>query len=221
MSEEPTREWLDTWHALLSDPSVPAFQDPEDMAGVLADLRRTPDRLAQAFAPLPCGNEVLSRIMRCIDAEQNHDGAYLVPKKIEATDDELRALVIDAIARGHQCCGVVAPTYAINVLRRSITSAESCQSAPLVEALGDLFIKLASASDSLECEAMSFLREALFTLAGSFEVEGYCLTPLCPNEIRCIDPYEPQLELWLRGALAVVRWSVDSKEPWVDVFVSS
>lgn len=219
MQREPIREWLDLWHKLLAEPSIPPFQELEEMAGVLADLRRSPDRLAEAFAPLPRGDELLARLKLCIDAERNHDGIYLIPQKIEATDEQLGELVAEAIARGYQCCGDVAPEYAINILRRSITVKEASQSAPLVERLGDLFIKFAHASDSIECEAMQFLSEPLYTLAASFEVQGYCLTPLCPDEIRRIDPYEPQIALWLRGALAVVRWSDDSKDPWIDVFV--
>lgn len=221
MSEESIREWLNLWHKLLNDPSIPPFGDPEEMAGVLADLRRSPDRLAEALAPLPQGTELLTRAKRCIDAEQNHEGIYLIPRTIEATDDQLRDLVTDAISRGCQCCGTQVPAYPINIFRRSITVKEASQSAPLVEELGDLFIKFAYASDSLECQAMQFLSEALYTLAASFEVKGYCLTPLCPDEIRRIDPYEPQLELWLRGAQAVVRWSDDSKDLWVDVFVET
>jgi hypothetical protein len=219
MLTEPIRLWLDIWHQLLADPSIPPFQDPEDMVGVLADLRRNPDRLAKAFAPLPRGQELLTRVLLCVGAEQNHDGVYLIPKTVEATDEQLRALVTEAISRGCRSCGIVAPTYTINILRRSITNEESRQSAPLVEELGDLFNKFAYASNSIESEAMNFLSEALYTLAASFEVQGYCLTPLCPDEIRQIDPYEPQLALWLRGALAVVRWSDDLKDFWVDVFV--
>lgn len=219
MSKESIREWLDLWHKLLGDPSIPPFEDPEEMAGVLADLRRSSDRLAQAFAPLPQGSEILARVKRCIDAEQNHDGIYLIPQTIEATDDQLRNMVTDAITRGCQCCGVEAPAYPINIFRRSITIQEASQSAPLVEELGDFFIKFAYASESLECHAMQFLGEALYTLAASFEVKGYCLTPLCPEEIRQIDPYEPQIALWLRGAQAVVRWSDGGEDPWVDVFV--
>lgn len=219
MSKEPIREWLDLWHKLLDEPSIPPFQDPDEMAGVLSDLRRSPDRLDMAFAPLPRGDELLTRVKLCIDAERNHDGIYLIPQKIEATDDQLRALVTEAIARGYQCCGDVAPVYAINIIRRSITVKEASQSAPLVEGLGDLFIKFAHASNSIECEAMQFLSEPLYTLAASFEVQGYCLTPLCPDEVRRIDPYEPQIALWLRGALAVVRWNDGGEDPWVDVYV--
>ena len=68
---------------------------------------------------------------------------------------------------------------------------------------------------------MQFLDETLYTLAASFEVRGYCLTPLCPDRIRRIDPYKPQIELWLRGALAAVRWEDGSHNLWVDVFVDS
>jgi hypothetical protein len=212
MRGEPKREWLDIWHQLLADPSIPPFQDPEDMVGILADLRRNPDRLAKAFAPLPRGQELLARVLRCVGAEQTHDGVYLIQKTVDATDEQLRALVIEAISRGCRSCGIVAPAYTINILRRSITNEESRQSAPLVEELGDLFHKFEYASNSVESQAMNFLSEALYTLAASFEVQGYCLTPLCPDEIRQIDPYEPQLALWLRGALAVVRWSDDLKE---------
>ncbi len=219
MSKDPIREWLDLWHQLLDDPSIPPFQDPEELIGVLADLRRKPDHLAKAFAPVPRGNELLKRVKLCVDAEPNHEGVYLVPQAVEATDEQLRELVVDAIARGYRCCGDVAPEYAINILRRSMTNEEACRSAPLVEGLGVLFIKFRYESDSLECKAMQFLSEALYTLATSFEVQGYCLTPLCPDEIRRIDPYEPQLALWLRGAQAVVRWNDGGREAWVDVFV--
>ena len=93
--------------------------------------------------------------------------------------------------------------------------------APLVEELGDLYIDIAYDSKSPECFAMQFLYETLYTLAASFEVRGYCLTPLCPKEIREIDPYLPQVELWLRSAHAVVRWRKGSSDNWVDIFVDS
>ena len=76
MRKEPVREWLDLWHKLLDDPSIPPFEDRDEMAGVLADLRRSPDRLAEAFAPLPQGDELLTRVKLCVDAERNHDGIY-------------------------------------------------------------------------------------------------------------------------------------------------
>jgi hypothetical protein len=221
MAETTIREWLDIWYGLLADPSIPPFNEPDDMAGVLVDLRRYPDRLARAFAPLPSANELLARVKLCIDAAQHHDGMYLLPDPLVTTDDELRALVSDAIVRGSQCCGTDAPTYPINIIRRAITIAESQQAAPIVEELGDLYIGFSYDSRGLESEAMQFLSETLYTLAASFEVQGYCLTPLCPDEIRRIDPYKPQIELWLRGAHAVVRWGDDSDNLWVDVFVES
>ena len=221
MAEATVREWLDIWYGLLADSSVPLFNEPADMAGVLADLRRYPDRLANAFAPLPCGNELLARVKVCIDAEQYHDGIYLVPDAVDTTDDELRALVADAIVRGSQCCGIDAPKYPIKIIRRAITTTESKRAAPIVEELGDLYIGFAFDSRGLESEAMHFLREPLYTLATSFEVQGYCLTPLCPDKIRRIDPYKPQIDLWLRGAHAVVRWNDGSDNLRVDVFVES
>jgi hypothetical protein len=221
MAEATVREWLDLWHGLLGDPSTPPFNKPDDMAGVLADLRRYPDRLANAFTPLPCGDELLSRVQLCIDAEKHHDGIYLVPDALDTTDDELRALVADAILRGNQSCGIDPPTYPINIVRRSMTTSESRWAAPIVEELGDLYIGFAYDSRGLESEAMQFLRETLYTLAASFEVRGYCLTPLCPDHIRRIDPYKPQIDLWLRRAHAVVRWDDGSDNLWVDVFVDS
>ncbi len=221
MTEATVREWLDIWYGLLAETSIPPFKEPADMTGVLADLRRYPDRLAKAFAPLPCGNELLTRVKLCVDAAQHHDGMYLVPDALDTTDDELRALVADAIVRGSQCCGIDAPTYPINIIRRTITTTESQRAAVLVEELGDLYISFAYDSRGLASEAMQFLRETLYTLAASFEVQGYCLTPLCPDEIRRIDPYKPQIELWLRGAHAVVRWGDGCDNLWVDVFVAS
>ncbi len=216
----PTRDWLDIWHKLLDDPAIPPFDAPDEMAGVLADLRHDPDRLLQAFAPLPRGDELLARVKICIGAQENQRGVYLIPKAKEATDSELRDLVLDAIARGCQCCRLSVPEYEINIHRRPITNAECCQSAALVEQLGDLYIKLSCDSNSLESEAMSFLRDPLYSLAASPEVQGYCLTPLCPEEIRRVDPYEPQVALWMRGARAVIRWSDDQAGIWVDIFVS-
>lgn len=221
MNESTLREWLDLWHGLLSDPAIPPFNDPDDMAGVLADLRHHPDRLANAFAPLPCGDELLSRIKLCIDAEKQHYGIYLVPAALDTTDDELRALVVDAIGRGSKCFGIAPPTYPVNIIRRAMTPSESCRSAPLVEELGDLYIGYAFDSRGRASEAMQFLRETLYTLAASVEVQGYCLTPLCPDQIRKIDPYKPQIDLWFRGAHAVVRWADGSEDLWVDVLVKS
>ncbi|MGY8771689.1 MAG: hypothetical protein ACKVH8_25000 [Pirellulales bacterium] len=189
------------------------------MAGVLADLRRDPDRLVKAFAPLPCGDSLLTRVELCVDAERLHDGIYLVPEPLEATDDELRELVVDALERGSQCCRIEVPSYPINVLRRARTPSESQRAAPLVEELGDLYIEFAYDSRGRESDAMQFLYETLYTLSASFEVQGYCLTPLCPEEIRRIDPYDPQIKLWLRGAHAVVRWNEGSDNLWVDIFV--
>jgi hypothetical protein len=221
MAEATVRKWLDLWHQLLGNLSIPPFTEPDDMAGVLADLRRYPDRLDTAFAPLPCGDKLLSRVKLCIDAEKNHDGIYLVPDALDTTDDELRALVADAIVRGSQSCEIDPTTYPINIIRRAMTPSESSRAAPIVEELGDLYIGFAYDSRGLENEAMQFLRETLYTLAASFEVQGYCLTPLCPDRIRRIDPYKPQLDLWLRGAHAVVRWDDGSDKLWVDVFVDS
>ena len=221
MAEESVREWLALWHRLLDEPDLPPFNEPDDMAGVLADLRRYPDRLASAFAPLPCGDELLARVTRCIDAAKQHDGIYLIPDPVDSTDDELRALVTESIARGCECCEIDPPSYPVHIKRRAITREESQQAAPLVEELGDLYIGFAFDGRGPESEAMHFLREALYTLAASFEVQGYCLTPLCPDEIRRLDPYQPQLELWLRGAQAVVRWDDNSDNYWIDVFVGS
>ncbi len=220
MAESSIQDWLDLWHRLLDQPTIPLFKSPDDMAGVLADLRRHPDRLAEAFAPLPCGDEVLARVKFCIESERHHEGMYLVPDVLQATDDELRALVNDALARGCQSCGIEVPAYPINIIRRAMTNEEIRWSGPILEELGDLYIKFAYDSRGLKSEAMQFLKEALYTLAASFEVKGYCLTPLCPDEIQRIDPYKPQVELWLRGALAVARWD-DSDRIWIDVFVDS
>lgn len=219
MSNSLIREWLDLWYELLEEPSVRRFKTPNDMAGVLADLRRDPDRLARAFAPLPCGDALLTRVKRCIDAEKQHDSLYLIPSPLEATDNELRSLVVDAITRGCQCCGMDVPDYPINIVRRAMTGAESVDAAPLVEELGDLYLECGDPTRERESQAMQFLNETLYTLAASFEVLGYCLTPLCPEEIRRVDPYEPQIQLWLRGAHAVVRWNDDADDYWVDVFV--
>lgn len=219
MVNETVRGWLDLWHGLLHQPSIPPFKEPDDMAGVLADFRRDPDRMAKAFAPLPRGDELLTRVQLCIDAEQNHDGLYLVPDPLDATDDELRALVNDALVRGSKSCGIDVPPYPINILRRPLSTAEFSQMAPLIEELGDLYNKFAYDLRGDESDAMQFLNETLYTLAASFEVRGYCLTPLCPVKIRRIDPYEPQIKLWRRGAHAVVRWGKGSEPYWVDVFV--
>jgi len=221
MAAATVREWLDLWHGLLGDPAIPPFNEPDDLAGVLADLRHYPDRLAKAFAPLPCGNELLSRVKFCIDAEKHDDGIYLVPGALDTTDDELRALVADAILRGSQSGGIVPPTYPINITRRAMTPCESGRAAPIAEELGDLYIEFAYDSRGLKSEAMQFLSETLYTLAASAEVRGYCLTPLCPDHIRRIDPYKPQIDLWLRRAQAVVRWDDGSDNLWVDVFVEA
>ncbi|WP_417387135.1 hypothetical protein [Gimesia sp.] len=221
MVESTIRAWLDLWHELLDDPAIPPFQDPEEMAGVLADFRRDPERLAKAFTPLPLGDELLDRVRLCIETERNHAGIYLVPDAVEATEEELRVLVAEAIERGCQCCGIEVPDYPIHIQRRAMTSEESLASAPLVEELGDLYISLACNARGPESKAMQFLRETLYTLAASFEVQGYCLTPLCPPEIRAIDPYQPQFELWRRRAQAVVRWREGSPDLWVDVFVDA
>ncbi len=53
MSKGKTDEWLKLWHQLLDDPSMQPFKEPRDMAGVLADFRHDPERLAKAFGPLP------------------------------------------------------------------------------------------------------------------------------------------------------------------------
>ncbi len=222
MNTPKISEWLDLWHKLLDDPSIPPFKEPDDMAGVLADFRHNREVLTKAFNPLPSGEELLRRIKRCMEAESQAQGIYLVPDTLKCTsDEELLILTKDAIARGHECCGIEVPNYQINVIHRNITTEESMNSAPLVEELGDLYIDYSYDSRGIESEAMQFLNEALYTLAASFEVRGYCLTPLCPKEVRSIDPYEPQIELWLRGAQAVVRWNEDSDDLWVNIFVES
>lgn len=221
MGNHQIKEWLDHWYKLLGDQSIPPFSDPYDMAGVLADFRRRPEVLEMAFSPLPCSEELLARVMRCIEAETDCSGIYLVPEPIKASDDELIRLAKDTLERGHRCCDMDVPDYPINVFRRSIEPSESVKAAPLVEELGDLYIGFANDARGQESLAMKFLGETLYTLAGCFEVRGYCLTPLCPGEVREIDPYEPHLELWLRGAHAVVRWKDCSDDYWVDIFVRS
>ena len=62
---------------------------------------------------------------------------------------------------------------------------------------------------------MHMLREALWTLAASFEVQNWCVTPLCPEEVRDLDPYAPQVELWLRGVSAGVKWN-DDGDTWIE-----
>ena len=213
------REWLNLWYSFYEDPGFPPFTDPYDLAGVLADLRRDPRLLARAFDPLPHGDEVLGRVRRCVSAEHDHSGIYLVADPIEATDDEIRSLVTNALELGSQCCGLDIPKYTINVVRRVMSRSESYRSAPLVEELGDLYIEYAHDDRGPEGQAMQFLLETLYTLAASFEVQGYCLTPLCPAEVRRIDPYSPQIELWLRGVHPVLRWNDGCHEPWVDAFV--
>ena len=219
MSTPNITKWLELWHKLLDDPSIPPFEDPYDMAGVLADFRCNPEILSQAFKPLPAGEEILKRVKRSMETESEAKGIYLVPDKLISSDEELIKLTKDAIVRGHKCCGIEIPNYPINIIRRERTKYESMHSAPLVEELGDLYIDYSYDSRGIENEAMQFLSEALYTLAASFEVRDYCLTPLCPNEVRNIDPYEPQIKLWIRGAQAVVRWNDDSDDPWIDIFV--
>ena len=221
MSNGKIKEWLNLWHRLLDDPSIQPFNEPRDLAGVLADFRRDPERLAKAFESLPHGEALLSRVKRCIGTERQHEGVYLVPDPVETSDDELRQLAVEALERGSRCCGIEVPNYPIHVVRRPMTSAESLKAALLVEELDDLYMTFPHDPGSPESEAMQFLSEILYTLASSFEVKGYCLTPLFSDDIRRIDPYEPQIELWSHGAHAVVRWANESDDPWVDIFVSS
>ncbi|MCM8529144.1 MAG: hypothetical protein NE327_21660 [Lentisphaeraceae bacterium] len=222
MNTSNINQWLELWHKLLNEPSIPPFENPDDMAGILADFRHNAEILSQAFKPLPSGEELLKRVKRCMDAESKAQGIYLVADSlISASDDELIELTKDALVRGHKCCDLEVPNYQINVIRRDITNEESMKAAPLIEELGDLYNEFSYDSRGIESGTMQFLSEALYTLAASFEVRGYCLTPLCPEEVQVIDPYEPQIELWLRGAHAVVRWKENSDDLWVDIFVES
>lgn len=200
-------EWLGHWHALLNDPDIPPFREVESLAGVLADLRHDPDRLARASEPFPRGDEVLQRVCRCVEAQKGSDTLYLVPDPLDATDDELRALVADALQRGCACCGIEQPSYRVDIERRPLEPAEANDTAPLVEELGDKYIELTFSASEPTRTAMYFLREGLYALAASFAVQGYCVTPLCPPFVQQLDPYEPQLALWRRRALAVVNWS--------------
>lgn len=215
-AETLMRPWLDLWHELLGDPTIPRFSEPDDMVGVLADLRRDPQRLKQAFAPLPRGQELLRRVRRCIDAEADHGGVYLVPMSQQTSDAELLGLTREALERGCACCKLDVPDYRIEIQRCELPPEARTSSAPLVEELGDLFIAEKYDRAGVEPAAMQFLSEALYTLAASFEVRGYVLTPLCSERIRTIEPYEPQIELWLKGARAVIRWNDD--ETWVCVY---
>lgn len=221
MTQSSTRKWLNLWHCLLDDPAIPPFKKPDEMAGVLADLRCDRERLAKAFQPLPCGEEILTRLQFCIGAEPDHETFYLVPSPLESTDDELRSLVLDSIHRASQCCGTEPPSYPIHIYRRTMTAEEWQRTSPLSEDLGDLYCGIPHESNGreIENEAMLFLSETLYTLAASFEVQGYCLTPLCPAEIRRIDPYEPQVQLWRRGAHAVIPWKKGDDDCSVEVYV--
>lgn len=211
-----TRSWLDHWYQLLGDPSLPAFDGPDDMAGVLADLRRDPARLAEAFAPLPQADALLQRVRYCVAAESDHGGVYLVPDPVAATDAELVALTRDALSRGHHALGTPVPEPRIDVHRREMTSEEASTSAPLIEELGDFYIELAYGGTHPENLAMRFLGETLYTLAASFAVRGWVLTPLCPEAVQAHDPWRPMVELWRRGAQVALRWNDD--EEWVDIF---
>jgi|GEM_PF-6121126 len=218
MTNASIRQWLDLWHSLLDDPSIAPFHDPDDMAGVLADLRKRPDKLAAAFKPLPHGEALLARVERCIKGEIQPVGSYLDPKSIAASDEELIALVKDALELGCKCCDIDVPQCSIHIIRRAMTTEESSSCAPLIEELGDQYIAYAHTPRGRDSDAMLFLGEALYTLAASNVVRDYCLTPLCPDEARQIDPYRPQVELWFRRAQAVCRWDSEDRE-WIDVFV--
>lgn len=130
---------------------------------------------------------------------------------------ELQALTREALERGCACCGLDVPDYRIEIERRSLPREAMASSAPLVEELGDLFIGEAHDRNGPESVAMQFLSEALYTLAASFEVQGYVLTQLCSDRVREIDPYAPQVELWRRGVKAVVQWD-DQGDTWVGVY---
>lgn len=212
------RRWLDHWHHVLDAPGVPRFEEPNDMAGVLADLRRHPPALDEAFAPLPKGNDILQRIRHCVSSETDHSGMYLIPDAVSLEDDTLRELVLDSLGRGHGVLEEPVPDYRIDILRRAMRRDERATSAPMVEGLGDLLIDVAYAAAEPENVAMQFLWETLYTLAASFAVVGWCSTPLCPDEIRSVDPWRPQMELWRVGARAVVRWDGDSQ--WIAVYTT-
>lgn len=223
MANGKMNEWLRLWHRLLDDPSIEPFKEPGDMAGVLADWRHDPERLAKAFEPLPHGDEILSRLKRCIGTEAKEDSAhraYLVPAAMEASDNELRQLVVDALDRGSRCCGIEVPEHPVHIILRRITGEDLRNADYLVEGLDDFVMCSSIVPDSPEDEAVRFLSETLYALASNDVVKWYCLTPVYPEEVREIDPYEPQFELWKRGADAVVRWADDSEDVWVDVFVN-
>lgn len=217
MTSENIQNWLNHWHTLLGCDDIEPFTDPDQMAGVLNDLSGDAAILEEAFRPLPRAHELLERIRYCI-GDQKQLSLYLTSKPLQSKDEDLNNLVVEALNLGYECLGSEVPDYKINIIRRQMNNDEMSNSGPLIEELGDEFIEYAHGDRGVESEAMQFLWETLYMLAASYEVSQYCMTPLCPDYVKRIDPMRPLVELWLRSAIPVVRWN-DEGEEWVDVFV--
>ncbi|MEM1416831.1 MAG: hypothetical protein AAGH15_18180 [Myxococcota bacterium] len=189
--------WLEHWHGIL-EPGF-AFQEPEDLRGVLNDVRWEDPTLEALFAPLPAGEAVLARVRACRDCQAREDPRpYVIPRRVPSTDEELLALTRDALARSAES-GCPHEAAALRIERRELTRAEWGLTAPLTEALGDLFITERSV-------VATFLRETVYGLSACAAVRDYILTPTYGARLRAIDPWAPQFELWRRGADAVWTW---------------
>lgn len=208
LDRKKLRTWLGHWHQVCGTQG-PTFTAPEDLRGVLNDLRHDGPRLEALFADLPQGDAVLARIREVVSCESEAArGPYVVPVSQPAADTELVDLVEDALARarasGRRCDPEI--TGDIQVLRRPLDPADIPHTAPLTEALDDEMIWLESQVARRERTALHFLRETVFGLTADTAIQNYILTPLHFAVVVERDPYRPRFELWRRGATPVVTW---------------
>jgi hypothetical protein len=197
--------WLARWTVLAAPPGV-VFRTPDALAGVLNDVRHAPETLALLLSPLPQSADLLDRLAQVLAWERpGWDGAYVEPERVPATDEELVELAQDALDRARHFAEVEAEGP-VRVRRVELGPGDWAWAAPLTEAANDRFIHAESGLPSDRRTAVQLLREPAYRLTADFGVLNWILTPLHAAELRQLDPYRPQVELWRRGARATVTW---------------
>lgn len=120
---------------------------------------------------------------------------YVVAVPVEATDAQLLSFARDAQTRG-EMLGSPKRKGPMRVLREKMPRKGV---GSLTDGVDDLFIEEWTSE-------VYFLRESVYGLTTYHHVRDWILTPAYSARIRAVDPFEPQFELWKRGASVVSTW---------------
>ena len=209
LDQNAIQGWLQAWGRIAQLDME--FAEPSEMRGLLNDVRWDQNKLEALFAVLPNGGAILERIRAATACQAGEDvRPYVIATPLPATDAELIELARDALTR-NEALGFPKEPEAIRLIRpRPNTDENARNSAPLTEALHDLFIEEWTSE-------VYFLRETVYGLTTSPPVTDWILTPGYNSRIREVDPFEPLFELWKRGATGVVTWGALGEGPAVVV----